>query len=75
MLLVLSPCLSRMGYGMTWQIMTVMMWGGLRGAVGICLALEIYTNYRICKMSDIGPKVSIKAFPTHIQNIYQDFLT
>ncbi|CAG7640037.1 unnamed protein product [Allacma fusca] len=56
MLLVLSPCLSRLGYGLTWQNMIVMMWGGLRGAVGICLSLEVYTSPELCKKPQIGPK-------------------
>ena len=57
MLLVLSPCLSRIGYGLTWQNMIVMCWGGLRGAVGVCLSLEVYTNPELCNKPTIGPKV------------------
>jgi sodium/hydrogen exchanger 10/11 len=57
MLLILSPILSRVGYGITWRTLTVMMWGGLRGAVGICLALEVYKSKKLCKFEKVGPKV------------------
>ncbi|CAG7734239.1 unnamed protein product [Allacma fusca] len=56
MLLIMYPFVSRIGYGLTWQNMIVMMWGGLRGAVGICLALDIYDNKILCQRSTIGPK-------------------
>lgn len=39
MILVLSPLLKRLGYGMNWKNGVVMTWGGLRGAIGLCLAL------------------------------------
>lgn len=31
--------------------------GGLRGAVGICLALEVFRNKKLCIYKKIGPKV------------------
>jgi len=41
-MIVLSfPVLSRMGYGLTWKDALVLVWGGLRGAVGLALALII----------------------------------
>lgn len=57
MLLILSPLLSRTGYGLTWQNMIVMMWGGLRGAIGICLSLEVYEDPKFCDSTKLGPKV------------------
>ena len=38
------PLLQRMGYGMTWQGAVVAGWGGLRGAVGLALALVMKTE-------------------------------
>ena len=38
---VLSPLLTRMGYGITWETIIAMTWGGLRGAVGLALALVV----------------------------------
>eukprot|EP00210_Caulerpa_lentillifera_P006651 g6354.t1 len=37
----LLPFLSRLGYGMTWKDALVATWGGLRGAVGLALALIV----------------------------------
>jgi NhaP-type Na+/H+ or K+/H+ antiporter len=36
---IFAPALSHMGGGMTWQEGAVSVWGGLRGAVGLALAL------------------------------------
>ncbi|XP_030844648.1 sperm-specific sodium proton exchanger isoform X1 [Strongylocentrotus purpuratus] len=36
-----SPILSRIGYGLTWRNAVIMTWGGLRGAVGLALALVV----------------------------------
>lgn len=41
MLILLSPILSRIGYGATWKEFLIMWWGGLRGAVGLALALAM----------------------------------
>ncbi|XP_071477800.1 sperm-specific sodium:proton exchanger-like [Diadema antillarum] len=38
-----SPILARIGYGLTWRNAVVMTWGGLRGAVGLALALVVET--------------------------------
>ena len=38
---MLLPVLQRMGYGMTWRDALVAVWGGLRGAVGLALALIV----------------------------------
>ena len=50
---LLYPILKRTGYGINWRTALVMLWGGLRGAVGLALALglrayyEPYISYRI----------------------------
>ncbi|UYV82966.1 SLC9C1 [Cordylochernes scorpioides] len=44
MITCLSPILSRMGYGLSWQDSLVMAWGGLRGAMGLALALLVFYN-------------------------------
>ena len=36
-----SPLLKRTGYGLTWEEGCVLVWGGLRGAVGLALALIV----------------------------------
>ena len=36
---LLYPILQRTGYGVDWKTALVMLWGGLRGAVGLALAL------------------------------------
>ncbi|CAL8104179.1 unnamed protein product [Orchesella dallaii] len=59
MLLIMSPILTRIGYGMPWQNMIVMMWGGLRGAVGICLSLEVYEHIDFCQKK-LGPKILLQ---------------
>ncbi|XP_023213509.1 sodium/hydrogen exchanger 8-like, partial [Centruroides sculpturatus] len=41
MIVLFSPLLSRLGYGLKWQEVIVMTWGGLRGAVGLALALLV----------------------------------
>jgi sodium/hydrogen exchanger 10/11 len=41
MIFILYPLLQRIGYGLDWQNATVMSWGGLRGAVGLALALVV----------------------------------
>ena len=38
-IVVLYPFLKRSGYGINWRIALVLLWGGLRGAVGLALAL------------------------------------
>lgn len=41
MLVVLYPILSRIGHGLSLKEMLVVWWGGLRGAVGLALALAM----------------------------------
>ncbi|ODM98799.1 Sodium/hydrogen exchanger 8 [Orchesella cincta] len=57
MLTLLSPLLSRLGYGMEWKDILVTAFGGLRGAVGLCLALEINENPNLCDKDKLGPKI------------------
>jgi len=35
----------RIGYGLSWQNAVVAAWGGLRGAVGLALALQVYIDH------------------------------
>ena len=45
-ILVFYPLLKRWGTGCTWQEAVVMWWGGLRGSVGLALALAVaHTEY------------------------------
>jgi len=39
--LIMYPALREMGYGMDLRMLTMMTWGGLRGAVGLALALMV----------------------------------
>lgn len=39
--IILMPILKRVGIGITWQKATVLVWGGLRGAVSLALALFV----------------------------------
>eukprot|EP00116_Pleurobrachia_bachei_P000825 sb/3461087/ len=41
--------LSKMGYGSTWQSASVLMWGALRGAVSLALALQVNHNSGFCQ--------------------------
>jgi len=59
MIIFLSPVLSHIGYGLSWQNMMVMTWGGLRGAVGICLSLMVFKDRELCEDSLLGPKVQL----------------
>ena len=45
--LALYPALKRMGYGTNWKEAIVMVWGGLRGAVGLALALIVKLDAKI----------------------------
>jgi NhaP-type Na+/H+ or K+/H+ antiporter len=41
MVLTFLPILKATGYGMTKKEMVVLIYGGLRGALGLCLALMV----------------------------------
>ena len=51
-MMAFSPILMRIGYGLSWQNAVVTAWGGLRGAVGLALALQVYIDQPL-----IGGKV------------------
>ena len=53
-MILFSPILSRMGYGLPWKDAVVMIWGGLRGAVGLALALQVAMDHEV-----VGNKVSL----------------
>lgn len=46
-IVLLYPLLKRMGYGLNWRDAVVMVWGGLRGAVGLALALIVKLDSNI----------------------------
>merc|ERR1719199_652577 len=54
MLVLFYPLLANMGFGTNWRDCVVMGWGGLRGAVGLALALVVARD------SDIEKDASIK---------------
>lgn len=56
---ILSPILTRLGYGLKWQDAVVMTWGGLRGAVGLALALSVAES-RYINRETIGNKILIQ---------------
>ena len=41
-ILILSPALRRSAYGLPWNEAVVLWWGGLRGSVGLALALVVF---------------------------------
>ena len=51
-LMMAGPVLARIGYGLTWQNAVILCWGGLRGAVGLALALQVALDYK-----SVGSKV------------------
>eukprot|EP01135_Chromosphaera_perkinsii_P010654 Nk52_evm54s2192 gene=Nk52_evmTU54s2192 len=52
----LYPILKRLGYGLTWQFILLMTWGGLRGAVGLALAIVVAEDPGI-NFDTVGSKV------------------
>merc|ERR1740130_1128524 len=57
--IVLFPLLSKFGYGVTRQDATVAWWGGLRGSVGLALALNIFKEiYSLEKAGAYVPKAN-----------------
>lgn len=51
-----QPILTRIGYSMNWKHTIVISWGGLRGAVGLALALVVAQTSAI-DFDNIGSKV------------------
>ena len=58
MVVGLSPILSRTGYPLHWKDLLVVTWAGLRGAVGLALALVVGQTNGVSP--DIGNKVSTR---------------
>jgi len=44
MLAMFMPLMQRMGYGLNWKELTIIAYGGLRGAIGLSLALLVQVN-------------------------------
>lgn len=47
MVFLMLPILSHLGYGLNWREAIVLAWGGLRGAVGLALALFVSLDNQI----------------------------
>lgn len=47
MVLLLYPILTRCGYGLSRREMIVLIYGGLRGAVGLALALIVTLDHKL----------------------------
>lgn len=45
MMFLFMPILSRIGMGTNWKDICVISWGGLRGAVGLALALQVNADF------------------------------
>ncbi|KAG1651400.1 Sodium/hydrogen exchanger 8 [Nymphon striatum] len=56
---ILSPLLRRLGYGLSWKFGVIMTWGGLRGAVGLCLALLVSQHNILLEDESIGNKMLV----------------
>ncbi|XP_059161928.1 sodium/hydrogen exchanger 10-like isoform X2 [Physella acuta] len=57
-IMMFSPILKRLGYGLTWQDGLVCTWSGLRGAIGLALALIIFKSEKepLCN-HNVGGKI------------------
>ncbi|KAK3749868.1 hypothetical protein RRG08_066181 [Elysia crispata] len=56
--MIFAPVLRRLGYGMTWQDGLVCTWSGLRGAVGLALALIIFkSELPALQLPTVGNKI------------------
>jgi len=60
-----SPLLTRIGYGLPWKDAVVMIWGGLRGAVGLALALQVAMDHE-----KVGNKVQIFTDLTFVRTTF-----
>lgn len=56
---LMCPILQRIGYGMTWQDGLVLTWSGLRGAVGLTLALLVWEDPHL-NQDTVRHKVSVQ---------------
>ena len=50
MLILFSPLLTRMGYGFDWRVGVALGYGGLRGAVGLTLAMIVEEDERVAEV-------------------------
>lgn len=53
---LISPIITHIGYSINWRQVTVITWGGLRGAVGLSLALVVAQTPGV-NFDTIGSKV------------------
>ena len=53
---LISPIITHIGYSINWRQVTVITWGGLRGAVGLSLALVVAQTPGV-PFDTIGSKV------------------
>ena len=51
-LILCGPLLKRIGYRLPWQFIIVSAWSGLRGAVGLALALMVYETEETMILKD-----------------------
>ena len=57
MVFFLSPIMVRVGYKIDWKGLLVVVWSGVRGAVGLALALVVAQTGHLYE-SNVGNKVS-----------------
>ncbi|KAH9488903.1 hypothetical protein Btru_058634 [Bulinus truncatus] len=56
--MMFSPVLKRLGYGLTWQDGLVCTWSGLRGAIGLAMALILFKSENpILSQPSVGGKI------------------
>ncbi|KAH9488907.1 hypothetical protein Btru_058638 [Bulinus truncatus] len=57
--MMFSPVLKRLGYGLTWQDGLVCTWSGLRGAIGLAMALILFKSENpILSQPSVGGKTA-----------------
>jgi len=58
---LLRPAMDRLGYGVSFQDCAISVWGGLRGALGLALALVVYGDRCGARTTDcINPQIADK---------------
>jgi NhaP-type Na+/H+ or K+/H+ antiporter len=67
------PLLQRLGYGITWQGAIVASWGGLRGAVGLALAIvmqsELHVQCHVLLGSETKEECDVRAMRTELDGM------
>ncbi|KAK3283476.1 hypothetical protein CYMTET_8826 [Cymbomonas tetramitiformis] len=61
-MVVLFPVMRRLGYGLNWKEAAVMTWGGLRGAVGLALAIMVYNTDEVDEHGEQYISDSVKKY-------------